>query len=92
MMRTTGSQFGLGGTDYSLPMRRETLFLDREPQREPQLTSHGLSLYGRDPGLGLPTTRSPAIARTGGPIVTQVRGHISSYSVFDSHKSISYIL
>ncbi|KAI3513991.1 hypothetical protein L1887_12294 [Cichorium endivia] len=73
MMRTgTGTGIGSGiGTDFSLPMRRETLFLDREPQREPpHLPSHGLSLYGRDPGL--PPTRSPAIGRTGGPIVTQI--------------------
>ncbi|KVE69409.1 K Homology domain, type 1, partial [Cynara cardunculus var. scolymus] len=68
MMRS-GSQHGIGG-DYSLPVRRETLFLDREPQRESQFSSHGLSLYGRDPGL--PTTRSPALGRTGGPIVTQI--------------------
>ncbi|KAL7589427.1 RNA-binding KH domain-containing protein PEPPER [Lactuca sativa] len=65
MLHTTG----IGG-DFSLPMRRETLFLDREPQRESHLSSHGLSLYGRDPGL--PSTHSPAIARTGGPIVTQI--------------------
>ncbi|XP_071697354.1 RNA-binding KH domain-containing protein PEPPER-like [Rutidosis leptorrhynchoides] len=74
MMRTTGSQLGLGGTEYSRPMRSETLFLDREPQRESLLTSHRLSMYGRDPAMGLPTTRSPAVAvaRTGGPIITQI--------------------
>lgn len=75
MLRNVGSQLGLGGADYALPMRRETLFLDREqPQRESLLTSHGLSLYGRDPALstGLPTTRSPGIARAGGPFVTQI--------------------
>nr|GEX25297.1 RNA-binding KH domain-containing protein PEPPER-like [Tanacetum cinerariifolium] len=75
MMRTAGLQLGLGGADYALPMRRETLFLDREPpQRESLLTSQGLSLYGRDPALStvLPTTRSPGIARTGGPFVTQI--------------------
>ncbi|XP_071725421.1 RNA-binding KH domain-containing protein PEPPER-like [Rutidosis leptorrhynchoides] len=62
------------GTEYSLPMRRDTLFFDREPQREslPTVTSHGLSLYGPDPGLGLARTRSPAVPRTGGPIVTQI--------------------
>ncbi|KAI3801598.1 hypothetical protein L1987_29707 [Smallanthus sonchifolius] len=74
VMRTTSgpqSQLGLGGGgDYSIPMRRETLFADREPQRESHLTSHGLSLYGRDPGLN--TTLSPAIPRTGGPVVTQI--------------------
>ncbi|KAF5804828.1 putative K domain-containing protein [Helianthus annuus] len=76
MMRSTSglqSQLGLGGVgDFSLPMRRETLFADREPQRESLLTSHGLSLYGRDPGLPPPATLSPALARTGGPIVTQI--------------------
>ena len=78
MMRT-GSQHGIGA-DFSLPVRRETLFLDREPQRESQFASHGLSLYGRDPAL--PTTHSPAIGRTGGPIVTQVSCHICSLSVY----------
>lgn len=68
----TGSQLGLGvgSGDYSLPIRRETMFLDRDPHREPTLTSLGLSLYGRDPGLS--TARSPVVARTGGPIVTQI--------------------
>ncbi|KAK1420876.1 hypothetical protein QVD17_22807 [Tagetes erecta] len=72
MHATSGpqSQFGFGGgIDYTLPMRRETLFADREPQQS-HLTSHGLSLYGRDPGLT--TTLSPAIPRTGGPVVTQI--------------------
>lgn len=88
MMRTTtGSQLGgLGSSDFSLPLRRETLFLDREPQRESLLTSHGLSLYGRDPGLA--TTRSPALVpRTGGPIVTQVTTLISSFSLFYSQRN-----
>ncbi|KAL8208653.1 hypothetical protein R6Q57_008065 [Mikania cordata] len=72
MMRTVSgsqSQHSLGGGgEYSLPMRRETLFVDREPlQRESHLTSNGLSLYGRDP-----MALSPVIARTGGPIVTQM--------------------
>nr|GEU60653.1 hypothetical protein [Tanacetum cinerariifolium] len=31
MMHTAGSQLGLGGADYALPMRRETVFLDRKP-------------------------------------------------------------
>lgn len=63
------SQHELGSRgDYSLPMRRETLLVDREPlQRESHLTSHGLSLYGRDP-----TALSSALVRTSGPIVTQV--------------------
>nr|XP_043621286.1 RNA-binding KH domain-containing protein PEPPER-like [Erigeron canadensis] len=69
MMRSSQPSVG-GAADYSLPLRRETLFPDRELQRESHLTSHGLSLYGRDPGLS--TTRSPAIPRTGGPIVTQM--------------------
>lgn len=80
MHATSGpqSQFGFGGgSDFTLPMRRETLFADREPQREPHLTSHGLSLYGRDPGLT--TTLSPAIPRTGGPVVTQVNSLVSYF-------------
>ncbi|KAD3068142.1 hypothetical protein R6Q59_017910 [Mikania micrantha] len=74
VMRTTSgpqSHLGLGGNgDFSLPMRRETLFAEREPQRESHLTSHGLSLYGRDPGLT--AALSPALPRTGGPVVTQI--------------------
>ncbi|KAL4571205.1 hypothetical protein LXL04_017958 [Taraxacum kok-saghyz] len=71
MRPTTGLSSGLG-SDFSLPMRRETLFLDREPPPS-HLSSHGLSLYGRDPGLPqTTTTHSPVIGRPGGPIVTQI--------------------
>nr|GEY62341.1 RNA-binding KH domain-containing protein PEPPER-like [Tanacetum cinerariifolium] len=86
MMRIAGSQLGLGGADYTLPMRRETLFLDREPpQRESLLTYQGLSLYGHDPALStvLPTTRSARIARTGGltqQVYTRLKEHKHGHS------------
>ncbi|KAJ9550732.1 hypothetical protein OSB04_014777 [Centaurea solstitialis] len=59
------------GSDYSLSMKRESLFVNREPQRESQFSSSGLSFYGRDPG-GLTATRSPALGGTVSPFVTQV--------------------
>ncbi|XP_024981434.1 RNA-binding KH domain-containing protein PEPPER-like isoform X2 [Cynara cardunculus var. scolymus] len=68
-MLHTSSHPRVGG-DYPLPMKRESLFANREPQRESQFSSSRLSFYGRDPGLS--TTRSPALGGTSGPFVTQV--------------------
>ncbi|OVA19331.1 K Homology domain [Macleaya cordata] len=62
----SASQPGVGN-DYPLSLKREPLYLDREPQLE----SHSsLSLYGQDPALaGL---RSSGLGRSAAPIVTQV--------------------
>ncbi|KAI3701716.1 hypothetical protein L6452_26992 [Arctium lappa] len=68
-MLHTGSHSRVG-SDYPLSMKRESLFVNREPQRESQFSSSGLSFYGRDPGLS--TTRPPALGGTSSPFVTQV--------------------
>ncbi|KZV26796.1 KH domain-containing protein [Dorcoceras hygrometricum] len=57
------------GSDYSVSLKRDSLFLDRESQIESRLNSSRLSVYGADHGLG---SRSSAIGHSGGPIVTQV--------------------
>ncbi|RZC56825.1 hypothetical protein C5167_015684 [Papaver somniferum] len=62
------SQPGIGiGNDYPFSLKRENLYIDREPQLE----SHtSLSLYGQDPALvGL---RPLGITRSAATIVTQV--------------------
>lgn len=62
-------QTGLG-SDFTLSVKRDSLFLDREAQLESQLTPSGIPLYGQDPALsGL---RSSGHGRPGAPIVTQV--------------------
>lgn len=68
-MLSTASQTGIG-SDYSLPFKRESLFLDRESNLDLHLSSSGLSLYGQD--TGLPGMHSSGRGRAGGPIVTQV--------------------
>ncbi|XP_008794900.1 RNA-binding KH domain-containing protein PEPPER-like [Phoenix dactylifera] len=63
------SQQAVVGNDYAPPLKRESLFLDRESQLDPQIPRSGLSLYGQDPALsGL---RSSALGRSGA-LVTQV--------------------
>ncbi|KAK1305536.1 hypothetical protein QJS10_CPA10g01008 [Acorus calamus] len=54
--------------DYSLSLKRDSLYLDREAQLD--LQHSGLSLYGQDPGVsGL---RSSRLGRSAGALVTQV--------------------
>lgn len=58
------------GVDYSVTLKRESLFLDRESQLESHIPSSRLpSLYGQEHGL---VNRSSLIGRSGGPVVTQV--------------------
>ena len=65
------------GSDYAPSLKRESLFLDRESQLDPQIPRSGLSLYGQDPALsGL---RSSTLGR-GGALVTQV--HFILYIFF----------
>ena len=59
------SQTGMG-SDYSLPAKRESLYLDRETQME----HSGLPMYGQEHGLS--GIRSSGLGRAGAPIVTQV--------------------
>ncbi|KAF5175397.1 Rna-binding kh domain-containing protein pepper [Thalictrum thalictroides] len=57
-------------SDYSLSIKRDSLFLDRETQLESQMQHSGVSLYGQDPALsGL---RSSGLTRASAPIVTQM--------------------
>ena len=56
--------------NFSLPVKRESLFVERENQLEPQLPSSRISLYGQDPSLS--GVRSSGLGRAGAPIVTQV--------------------
>ncbi|PKI56675.1 hypothetical protein CRG98_022925 [Punica granatum] len=64
------AQVGFGGTDYSLPAKREPLYLERESRLETQIATSGVSLYGQDPALS--GIRSSRVGRAGAPIVTQV--------------------
>lgn len=57
------------GTDYPLPIKRDSAFFERESHLESQVPS-SVSLFGQDPGL--PGIRNSAFVRGGGPIVTQV--------------------
>ncbi|XP_073156693.1 RNA-binding KH domain-containing protein PEPPER-like isoform X2 [Henckelia pumila] len=57
------------GSNYSVSLKRDSLFLDRERELESRLSSSRLSVYGADHGLG---SRPSAIGHYGGPIVTQV--------------------
>ncbi|KAL6331933.1 hypothetical protein AAG906_020282 [Vitis piasezkii] len=59
------SQTGMG-SDYSLPAKRESLYLDRETQME----HSGLPMYGQEHGLS--GIRSSGLGRAGAPIVTQI--------------------
>ena len=60
------SQTGIG-SDYSLPAKRESLYLDRETPME----HSGYSIYSQEHG-GLSGIRSSGLGRAGAPIVTQV--------------------
>jgi hypothetical protein len=66
-------QSAVSGADYPpIPVKRETVFLDREPPVSAEVPSRtGLSLYGRDPAL---SSYSSGLGRAvaGGPLVTQI--------------------
>lgn len=58
-------------SEYTPSVRRESLYLEREPQIESHFRYSGISLYGQDPALS--TIRSSSgLGRPSGPIVTQV--------------------
>ncbi|KAL2534479.1 RNA-binding KH domain-containing protein PEPPER [Abeliophyllum distichum] len=56
-------------TDHPLPMKRDSLFLDRDSLMESHITPSRLSLYGPESGLDI---RSSAMGRAGRPVVTQI--------------------
>lgn len=55
--------------EYILPVKRDTLYLEREPLLDHNIHRSGVSLYGRDPALS--TLRPPGI-HGAGPLLTQV--------------------
>ncbi|KAK4432670.1 RNA-binding KH domain-containing protein PEPPER [Sesamum alatum] len=57
------------GADYSVSMKRDSHFFDRDSQMESRIASSRLSLYGPEHGLG---SRSSTIGHSGGPVVTQI--------------------
>ncbi|XP_072957170.1 RNA-binding KH domain-containing protein PEPPER [Typha angustifolia] len=65
------AQQSMIGNEYSRPAKRDSLYLEREPQLDSQISSRtGLSLYGQDPALsGL---RSSGVGRAPGALVTQI--------------------
>lgn len=60
---------GVRGSDYPLPIKRDSAFYELESHLESQVPP-SVSLFGQDPGLS--GIRSSAFSRGGGPIVTQV--------------------
>ncbi|CAI9766020.1 unnamed protein product [Fraxinus pennsylvanica] len=56
-------------TDYPLPVKRDSLFLDRDSLMESRVTPSRLSLYGPESSLDL---RISAMGRTSRPVVTQI--------------------
>lgn len=81
------SQQPVIGNDYAPPLKRESLFLDRESQLDTQIPRSGLSLYGQDPTLsGL---RASGLGR-GGALVTQVQFIFYLFLIF-SFKIIIFL-
>lgn len=63
--------------EYILPVKRDTLYFEREPLVDHNIHRSGVSLYGRDPAL---STLRPSGIHGGGPLLTQVRiVYISSF-------------
>lgn len=69
MMRPT-MDVGLGSNDYSLLLKREAQYIDRERNLDSKLSLSGLSYYGQDTGLSGMSSSGRGLA--GGPIITQV--------------------
>ncbi|KAK1695983.1 hypothetical protein QYE76_012680 [Lolium multiflorum] len=55
--------------EYALPMKREHLYLEREPLVEHNIHRSGVSLYGRDPAL---SALRPSGMHGAGPLLTQI--------------------
>ncbi|PAN48429.1 hypothetical protein PAHAL_9G381500 [Panicum hallii] len=54
--------------EYILPVKRDTLYLEREPLVDHSIHRSGVSLYGRDPAL---STLRPSGMHGAGPLLTQ---------------------
>ncbi|KAF6995400.1 hypothetical protein CFC21_011906 [Triticum aestivum] len=55
--------------EYVLPMKRDHLYLEREPLVEHNIHRSGVSLYGRDPAL---SALRPSGMHGAGPLLTQI--------------------
>lgn len=55
--------------EYILPMKREHLYLEREPLVDHNIHRSGVSLYGRDPAL---SALRPSGMHSVGPLLTQI--------------------
>jgi poly(rC)-binding protein 2/3/4 len=55
--------------EYILPVKRDSLYLEREPLVDHNIHRSGVSLYGRDPAL---STLRPSGIHGAGPLLTQV--------------------
>ncbi|PUZ40070.1 hypothetical protein GQ55_9G394900 [Panicum hallii var. hallii] len=55
--------------EYILPVKRDTLYLEREPLVDHSIHRSGVSLYGRDPAL---STLRPSGMHGAGPLLTQI--------------------
>lgn len=58
--------------EYILPMKRDPLFLEREPLIDHNIHRSGVSLYGRDPALSTLRTSGIHGGGPGGPLLSQV--------------------
>lgn len=67
--------------EYILPVKRESLYLEREPLVDHNVHRSGVSLYGRDPAL---SSLRPSGMHGAGPLLTQVR--IFFYIFISFHK------
>lgn len=72
MMRPT-MDAGIGSNDYSLLLKREAQYVDRERNLDSKLSLSGLSYYGQETGLSGMSLSSSGRGLAGGPIITQVR-------------------
>ncbi|XP_052134297.1 RNA-binding KH domain-containing protein PEPPER [Oryza glaberrima] len=58
--------------EYILPMKRDPLFLEREPLIDHNIHRSGVSLYGRDPALSTLRTSGIHGGGPGGPLLSQI--------------------
>lgn len=80
------SQAGIS-SDFSISIKRDPLFFEREAHMDSKIPHSGLSLYGQDPGLGgLRSTGSTAFGRTAAPIVTQVHLNVNFFFFLSKHR------
>lgn len=76
--------------EYVLPMKRDHLYLEREPLVEHNIHRSGVSLYGRDPAL---SALRPSGMHGAGPLLTQVcLAYVSACILFSFYKMLGLII